>query len=101
MRADNAADNCCRCENESERRDSADFCEVANKPGNRVHPDEQRRNGGGLSNLSPPTKKRDWGEKKSASNCGYTFEETKRCIHAFWDRFRWRRCLRRIATSNQ
>ena len=63
MRADNAANNCRRCENESERRDGANFCEVANQPGDRVHPDEQRRDSGGLSNVSPATKQQDRREK--------------------------------------
>src|SRR5262245_6727725 len=58
MRADDAADNSSRCENESERRNGMNFCEVANEPGDRVHPDEQRRDGGGLPNVSPATKSR-------------------------------------------
>jgi hypothetical protein len=33
MRTDDAADNCCRCENESERGNGASFCEVANQAG--------------------------------------------------------------------
>ena len=70
MRTDNAANNCRRCENESERRDGAYFCEVANQPGDRVYPDEQRRNCRGLSNVSPATKKQDRSEKNSASSSG-------------------------------
>ena len=56
MRADDAADDCCRCQNEPERRDGVNFCDITNQAGDRVHPDEKRGNGSGLPNMSPFTK---------------------------------------------
>src|ERR1700752_1047056 len=70
MRIDDAANNCRRCENESERRDGADFREVPNQPGDRVHPDEQGGDSGGLPDVGPTTKQQDRREKNSAAGSG-------------------------------
>src|SRR5204863_9372771 len=70
MRADDAADNCCCCQDQTERRNGADFCEVADQAGNRVHPNKQCRDGSGLSNMRPAKKKQDRRQKNSAARAG-------------------------------
>src|SRR2546423_3306464 len=59
MRSDDAAVNCRGCQNESEGRNGADFCEIADQAGNGVHHNNQRRDCGGLSMIGPATTKQD------------------------------------------
>jgi hypothetical protein len=41
---------------ETKRRNQMNFCKITNQTGNRVDPNEQRRNSGGLSNVRPAAK---------------------------------------------
>src|ERR1700704_1433306 len=53
------------------------FCKVANQPGDRVYPNEQRRNSCGLADVCPLTKQQQRREKYSTSSSGQTGKKSK------------------------
>src|SRR6266542_6849509 len=77
------------------------FCEVANQPGDRVHPNEQRGDSGSLTNMRPLAKQQQGSEKYSAAGPSKPREKSEACSDTYRHRSRRRKRLRRIAAAKE
>ena len=83
MRADDAPDNRSRCKSQPERRDGTSFCKVADQAGDRVYPNEERRDSSSLSNVRPSTEQQQRCEKYSATGPGKPCQKSEACPDAY------------------
>ena len=77
------------------------FGEIANQSGNRVYPNEQRRNGSGLPDVRPLAKQQQRSEKYSPSSSSQPRKKSQTCSDTYRRCSRRRERLWRVASAKQ